>query len=60
MCSFECQQENGHINHQHTGTGTGEICEIINAKLAELHNMTKYMSPVNRDARIEHVCAEIK
>jgi hypothetical protein len=58
--SYDCQLQNGPLHHKDVGTGTGEICEIINSKVSELRNITKYQAPVNRDARIEHACAEIK
>jgi hypothetical protein len=60
LCSYTCQLQNGHLYTDGPGTGTGEVCEIINAKLVGLRNSTKYQAPVNRDGTIEHVCAELR
>ncbi|GIL85589.1 hypothetical protein Vretimale_13302 [Volvox reticuliferus] len=53
--SHECQKLFGHTRQAGVGRGTGEPAEVVNSVLGPHGAITRYMSPANREAHIEHV-----
>ncbi|GIL70133.1 hypothetical protein Vretifemale_1000 [Volvox reticuliferus] len=53
--SLECQKLFGHTRQAGVGRGTGEPAEVVNSVLGPHGAITRYMSPANREAHIEHV-----
>ena len=54
-CSYACQKQFGHTRQTGVGRGTGELAEVVNSVLGPHGAITRYMSPANREAHIEHI-----
>ncbi|KXZ42182.1 hypothetical protein GPECTOR_188g287 [Gonium pectorale] len=53
--SMACQKAFGHTRKLGVGRGTGEPAEIFNSVMGPHGAITRYMSPINREAHLEFV-----